>query len=339
LLGNGPLRFGPPRQPMDHTSQFYGMCKKEVYAYASTKAAWEDWEKSNKRFFTDSEILRIVRFCNDNDEKSFYMLQKTDPRLLRVLARDIEQQLSSKTIFPVPQLKTKSGEDVFYMRPSRFFPKQTKTRSIICNLMYVMDTIYQRTYSYKNGMAFVANMNGWTMENFSADYCLQFMKGLQGQLGPVKVNLFLIVNPPSWFDKVWSIMKPMLSRTFRQKVHMIPEKDLGKFLARGYEQCLPDEFVSGKSDTNQLVQDFVTYRLALEDLVGTNFQDEGLITFGSLNRTTFVDKKGEKAHVAPEELSSTDLADGSSKSILDDSSKPEQKSNWLVMSSRRRAIH
>ena len=336
MLGKGPMRFGPPRQPMEFTSQFHRMNQRQVLAYVSTKASWETVAKDNKKYFTDTEILRIVKFCNNEEDKALEMLRKTDPRYLRVSARDIEQQLSSKTLFPVPELKTKEGEDVFYMRPARFFPKKTKTKSVICNLTYVMDTIYQRNYSYKNGIAFVANMNDWTMENFCVDYCLKFMQGLQGQLGPVKVNLFLIVNPPSWFNKVWKIMKPMLSSKFRKKVHMIPEKDLGNFLAQGYAKLLPDEFVDGKCDTTELVQDFITYRLTLEKLYGTEMQDEGQITFGSLNRAAKASKKKEKATVDPVEYSYTEDMGESSMWIMEGSSTLEPKSQRLSNSSRQR---
>jgi hypothetical protein len=79
-----------------------------------------------------------------------------------------------------------------------------------------MDHFYERHRDTTRKLGFIANMKDWTMDNFSMDYCFQFMQALQGTKGPVKVDLFLIVNPPKWFDKVWNIMKPMLSTAFRK---------------------------------------------------------------------------------------------------------------------------
>lgn len=103
----------------------------------------------------------------------------------------------------------------------------------------------------------------WKMTNFSVNYCYQFMMMLQGRI-PVRVRMFLIVNPPSWFGKIWSIMKPMLAADFRKKVHVIPESELSKFLEKGYEKFLPQECKDGTVDTQALVEDFITYRKSVE---------------------------------------------------------------------------
>lgn len=113
------------------------------------------------------------------------------------------------------------------------------------------------------------------MANFAVDYCLQFMEVLQGRKAPLKVKLFLIVNPPRWFNKVWAItMKPMLAPSFRKKVHMIPEKDLMKFLQPGFEKHLPDEFAQGRNSVEQLASDYVTFRRYVEDKAGSRMPCE-----------------------------------------------------------------
>jgi hypothetical protein len=78
------------------------------------------------------------------------------------------------------------------------------------------------------------------------------------------LSLFLIVNPSQWFGSVWNIIKPMLSTRFQEKVHMIPEDELGFLLEAGYERYLPDEFVKDKAPTDELVQDFITFQQRLE---------------------------------------------------------------------------
>ena len=59
-------------------------------------------------------------------------------------------------------------------------------------------------------------------------------------------------------------MKKMLSPNFRKKVHMIREEALDRFLLSGFEQGLPDEFRAGCACVDQLVSDFVAFRMFVE---------------------------------------------------------------------------
>jgi hypothetical protein len=154
---------------------------------------------------------------------------------------------------------------MFYMRPSRFFPHQTSTETIIDNLTYCIHTMLEKERASRDGVGFLANMDNWKMKNFDIDYCLQFMLTLQGYIVPVRVQLFIILNPPSWFGVVWKIMKPMLLPAFRKKVKMIHDKDLPNYLQEGFEQYLPDEVKNGQADTDDLTQDFVAYRKYVDE--------------------------------------------------------------------------
>lgn len=169
-----------------------------------------------------------------------------------------------QTLFPVPGLLSQAGFDMFYMKPGRYFPRKTKVRDVIDNLVYVMNTMLEKEHACKNGIGFMACMNDWKMVNFDVNYCYQFMMGLQAAVVPVAVELFLIVNPPSWFGVIWKIMRPMLAPSFRKKVKVIKEPMLPKYLMEGYEEFLPDDFATGQLHTQSLVQDFVTYRKHVE---------------------------------------------------------------------------
>ena len=155
------------------------------------------------------------------------------------------------------------------MKPARYFPNKTSTEEIIDNLAYCMETMVEKEKACTEGIGFLANMDDWKMANFSVNYCYQFMMMLQGRV-PVRVRLFLIVNPPGWFDAIWTIMKPMLAPDFRKKVHMIPQTQLVDFLAAGYEEFLPDDVTGGKADTEQMVKDFVTFRKRYEQGMDAN---------------------------------------------------------------------
>jgi hypothetical protein len=150
------------------------------------------------------------------------------------------------------------------MRPSRYFPKKMSASSVINNLIYVMDCMLEREESQRDGIGFVANMEGWTMSNFQVNYCYKFMMGLQAKKTPTRVQLFLIVNPPAWFGNIWSIMKSMLSEEFRKKVHIVSHDGLKKYLVPGYEKMLPDDMIFGKQDTDKIVKDFIVERRQLE---------------------------------------------------------------------------
>ena len=59
-------------------------------------------------------------------------------------------------------------------------------------------------------------------------------------------------------------MKPMLAPSFRKKVKVIKESMLDVYLREGYQTFLPDDLSTGRANTFQLAQDFVTYRKYME---------------------------------------------------------------------------
>ena len=212
---------------------------------------------------SDEQYLHFVRAAGYDVGATLTFLHDCK-RAIGLTCLRMESQLRTKTLFAVPGLQSREGFDVFYMRPSRYFPKQTKTSVVIDNLLYVMKALVERKRSSTDGIAFMANMSGWEMSNFSMNYCLQFMKTLQGENFPVEVRRFLIVDPPSWFDKIWRIMKSMLSADFQKRVHIIPNSQLDVYLGDGYPACLPDDIVGGQNPTDEMIEDFIEYRKHVE---------------------------------------------------------------------------
>jgi len=263
----GPERFAPSNEEHTLQAQIDGLSDDEKKCFEYLKRKWKEANPSQP--MTDEMVLRFA-YCSPGEKKfnekaSWKVMKNFDTRFLNLTASGLEEQLLSKTLFPVPGLKTAEGEHgIFYMRPSRYFPSTTPTEVIIDNLGYCMSSMQDgNEKNAKEGIGFVANMDDWKMTNFSVSYCLQFMNMLQGKI-PVRVRMFLIVNPPGWFDTIWSIMKPMLSKDFRKKVNVIPESKLSKYLAEGYEDFLPDELAGGRASTEDMVKDFVAYRKSIE---------------------------------------------------------------------------
>jgi hypothetical protein len=130
-----------------------------------------------------------------------------------------------------------------------------------------MNTMVEKELACRDGIGFLACMNDWKMKNFEVNYCYQFMMTLQAFVVPVTVQLFLIVNPPSWFGVIWRLMKPMLAPSFRKKVKVIQENMLNKYLEDGIEAFLPDDLETGEADTEALCLDFITYRKSVENKI------------------------------------------------------------------------
>lgn len=262
-LGEGPLSFGPVCRGKSIQEELRQCKTAEVEKIIQLKLACETAKLDET--FTDEQIFRAAKYKRFNANKSFRLLKSMDSRFTDTTCRQLEDQLRTQTLFPLPHLQSSSIDNFFYMRPSRHCPSDTPTSTIIANLTYVMDSLFERSRDYRHKIGFIANMDDWTMKHFSVDYCFQFMQVLQGHTHPAHVDLFLIINPPNWFDRVWKIMKPMLGVGFRRKVHMIPEDRLKDFMEPGFETHLPDELEIGKASVATLVEDFIKFRKYVEE--------------------------------------------------------------------------
>eukprot|EP00339_Tiarina_fusa_P029991 CAMPEP_0117057156 /NCGR_PEP_ID=MMETSP0472-20121206/39666_1 /TAXON_ID=693140 ORGANISM="Tiarina fusus, Strain LIS" /NCGR_SAMPLE_ID=MMETSP0472 /ASSEMBLY_ACC=CAM_ASM_000603 /LENGTH=530 /DNA_ID=CAMNT_0004773903 /DNA_START=69 /DNA_END=1661 /DNA_ORIENTATION=+ len=280
-LGSGPMRFSRKGE-RSLQEQLESLSEPNRQTYRLLVKKWNDRARLGGGFpLTNDSILRFARNnCTYSktdtghnlifqERKAWKAMRKFKKRFWKLTAAELEDQLRTKTLFPVPGLKTAEGYDMFYMKPARYFPKETSARTIINNLAYVMTTMLEsKEASCRDGIGFVANMDDWAMKNFDVNYCFQYMMCLQGFMVPVKVELFLIVNPPSWFGAIWKIMKPMLAPTFRRKVKVILADKLPKYLQEGFEAYLPDDMEHGKADTDAIIEDFITFRKYFEQKTG-----------------------------------------------------------------------
>jgi hypothetical protein len=269
-LGPGPMRFAPAQRERKVGRQMQLLGETERAMLIVLRAKWTQKAAQKQHWqdlqLTDEHILRYARACSFQPKTAWRVMQHYGEsqvqRLLSLEAAQIEGQLRSQTLVPLPGLLTKQGHEVFYMKPSRFNPKENSTENLLENLGYVMNCMLEREHNASSGIAFLANMNDWTLEHFSPDYCRRFMALLQGHYFPVHVTTFLIVNPPKWLRKVWKLMKPTLS--YRRKVHMIPESELFEHLPFQFERHLPNDLECGTVPTTALVEDFISYRLFVE---------------------------------------------------------------------------
>ena len=175
-LGEGPMRFAHPRRPLQ--TQVASLSQEDQHSLHLLRADWKEDANANEynQFMTGEMILRFFRQCQEVDAEKKQLaiwraMKGYDVRYLSLTAQGLERQLLTKTLFPIPGLKTLDGHSVFYMKPSRFSPLQTSTSEIIDNLVYCIQTMLEDETSSTDGIGFVANMDDWTMKHFSLDYC------------------------------------------------------------------------------------------------------------------------------------------------------------------------
>jgi hypothetical protein len=134
---------------------------------------------------------------------------------------------------------------------------------IIDNLAYVMLSMAEKEETATNGIGCLVYLKDWAMENYSVESCMKLLEILEGGI-PVRVSHFFLVNPPSWFESMWKIVKPLLHPTFQRRIKLLPERVLSQVLAPGYQAYLPNDMSEGSVNATQLVHDFVAYRKHIE---------------------------------------------------------------------------
>jgi CRAL/TRIO domain len=282
-LGDGPMRFAPSPYEPSLQAHLSMLDDKDGKVFRDLKKKWERRQarvavKEPKEAigdFPDYWHFRFLYFTakqskkrRDNlfsEDRAWSAEKKLKKRYVVLNVHSLRDQLQTKTIFPVPGLRSKDNHAFFYMRPSRYVPSKTPPNAVVDNLVYVINTMTSHSlHAQREGIGIIACMDDFQMKNFEANYWYQLMTGLQGYMVPVKVQLFLIVNPPSWFGAIWQIMRPMLVPAFRRRVKIIPESKLIKYLADDYQQYLPADMKTGMAGTDTMVEDFIAYRTSVE---------------------------------------------------------------------------
>jgi len=181
MLAEGALRFAPELPERSVSHQVNALSKEEQETFLLLQSDWseEQEEAKNPIQFSDEMILRFLRHHTGRDAQhhqlaAWQAMKQFNVRFMSLTAHVLEEQIRTKTIFPLPGLRTIDGvTDVFYMRPCRYKPNQMSTSSVINNQVYCMSTMLEKESACTNGIAFLACMDDWTMKHFSTDYCYQ----------------------------------------------------------------------------------------------------------------------------------------------------------------------
>jgi len=188
ILGEGPSRFPPDKPERGIQEQFDAITAEERECVEDLMDKWD--ERSPGEPLPDELVLRYARNSPGNktfNRKAAWNTMKALSgthrekalQLLSLGASKLEKQLETKTMFPLPGLKTKDKHDVLYMKPSRYCPSETPSSTIINNLAYCMNAMYEKESNNRDGIAFMANMDDWTMKHFGPKYCLKVSRSKQ----------------------------------------------------------------------------------------------------------------------------------------------------------------
>lgn len=155
---------------------------------------------------------------------------------------------------------------VFYMRFSRLIPRAIPIATLSDLLIYVMNSMHDKERDCIKGIGLIADLTDFTMSQFSIPYMIKFFMLVQGRVFPVKVESVLFTNAPKWFDKIWGILKQMMSTEFlHTNVHRVSFHDMVMHhLEPGWERYMTDDVFLGNRNADQIVAEFIEQRKVIE---------------------------------------------------------------------------
>ena len=149
-----------------------------------------------------------------------------------LLISDVEKMVLDGVLIVHPRLVTTTGRSVMFMRPAAYFPSKTPTSDFIKLLAYMTQRMTEDTSAQVEGFTFVADLLNWKMQNFSQSYAMTWFLTMLAM--PVKLHSFYIVDAPSWFGVVWSIIRNAMTRDFQSKVIYATRETIDQVLDRDH---------------------------------------------------------------------------------------------------------
>lgn len=263
----------PPAAERSAAEQLESLSPEHLKSFQDLKSFWETERKKHKDInaevvLDDCMLLRFLRaspgvkkFNVSTASKVMMKFAKwsTKSQFYSTDIDRVRQQLETGC-FVIPGCCSRDGHQFLYMKPSKFTPGKEDLQELLHSLVYLMDCMAQDEQNATEGIAFMADMQDWKMSNFGVKYAKAFFDTLQGRY-PLRVRMFLIVDPPSWFESVWKLIRPMMSNDFVAKTHIIHREELEAFVM-GPEH-VPDAF-GGPIDVNAQLQAFIVERSKLK---------------------------------------------------------------------------
>ena len=219
--------------------------------------------------YDDALLQRFACFYNYDVEATKKALQENeDNHLLRLQMRgSLLKQVETCALFPLSGLMTKrEGAEICYFRPSRFHPKKQDKSLLIKNLCYVLNDLSTTEEQCRHGVAMLVNMKDFTTDQYDEQVWLELLDVLQGNVIPTRISLFLILNPPTWFGRIWRQLKTNMSPEFFSIVRLVETEDLPEYFPEGYQSYMPNDVVGCWRRKDEMVEDYIDRRLFIDRL-------------------------------------------------------------------------
>lgn len=161
-LGEGPKRFALVGE-RTLEKQMEDLTEEQRACINTLRKKWAKVSPGHEPY-DDAMLLRFSRNSPGktkfNPKTAIKTMKNFDRRYKELRVTDMERQLLTMTMFPVPGLVTKDGgHATLYIRASRFFPKRTPTSVMIKNVAYCMETVVEAEKECTEGIAIMINLD------------------------------------------------------------------------------------------------------------------------------------------------------------------------------------
>ena len=115
--------------------------------------------------------------------------------------------------------------------------------------MFLSEKLAESSHAQLYGYTFLVDMKDWKWENFSKEHADSLFQLLQF-IAPVRLQTFILVDPPLWFNTVWSIISPAMTKQFKSRWFMTTRSKLPEHIS---EKALPPEMGGEAKMSNEFL--------------------------------------------------------------------------------------
>lgn len=272
-LGYGPCRFAiDTNQQRSVYEQLDDVTMEERMCYDNIKCYWEEKYPALPTIDWYLRFAICYRYQQKRAWKAMIHFLHHYSHVLQLKISSIERQIWTKTVFPLPALKTSGGHDILYLRLSRVNPQTLSIDTLMDSILYVVNAMLEKEQSCQEGIGILVNMKDWSSQKSSYQYFSQFlMKIIRGTV-PVRLRSIILLYPPTWFtNKLW-LLRPIISKEMKDKIVLVHhENELAPYLMPCYQRYLPDDICSSSyggstQNTDDMVRDYIMYRRYMENV-------------------------------------------------------------------------
>jgi len=138
----------------------------------------------------------------------------------------LKRILLSETIVQPKGMVDKQGRPCLFLRLRNNDMTDGRTPKDVCRCaLYNIERLLQRKEAVENGVCLVNDLSGMTKKNFHSGIPKVLMTALSGEKIPIRVKQFILINPPWFFNAVFSIVQTFMSPKLRRRFVILKSFD------------------------------------------------------------------------------------------------------------------